>query len=86
MPNTKIPAQIDAKLVILILCGVIGALLASFLMMGCVVEYNETSKMKACVAKNGNWVNSPGGPECRMKLDTQPTPSYSSGTETNKPR
>ncbi|UMO76315.1 hypothetical protein SEA_TOMAS_139 [Streptomyces phage Tomas] len=68
---------------IIILCSIIGALLFVFLLVGTIGEWNETSRMKACVEKSGNWVNAPGGKECRQQLDIQPTPSYSSS---NKPR
>ena len=85
MAPPKIPTQIEAKIVVAILSGIIGALLASFLMMGCITESNETNKMKACVAKEMEWVAAPGGPECR-RVDRQPEPSYSSNNETDKPR
>ncbi|AYB70966.1 hypothetical protein SEA_YABOI_141 [Streptomyces phage Yaboi] len=78
----KIPTQIEARIVVAILSGIIGALLSSILLMGCIAEGNETSKMKACVSKNMEWVNAPGGPECRKPLDRLPEPSYSS---TSKP-
>jgi len=82
VPAPKIPTQIEARLVVAILSGIIGALLASVLLMGCIAEGNETSKMKACVGKNMEWVNAPGGPECRKPLDRIVQPSYSS---TSKP-
>ncbi|ASR77386.1 hypothetical protein SEA_PARADIDDLES_129 [Streptomyces phage Paradiddles] len=77
----KIPTQIEARIVVGILCGIIGCLFASFIMVGCISESNETSKMKACVSKQMEWVNAPGGPECRKPLDRLPQPSYSSSTE-----
>lgn len=73
----KVPTQIEAKLVVGILCGIIGCLFASFLMVGCISETNETNKMKACVARDMEWVNAAGGPECRKPVDTIPEPSYS---------
>jgi hypothetical protein len=82
----KIPTQIEAKIVVAILTGIIGALLASFLMMGCIAETNETGKMKACVTKGYEWVAAPGGPECRKPLDTAVQPSYDSNNETDKPQ
>ncbi|ASR76552.1 hypothetical protein SEA_SAMISTI12_135 [Streptomyces phage Samisti12] len=77
----KIPTQIEARIVVAILTGIIGCIFASFLMVGCITESNETSKMKACVAKSMEWVNAPGGPECRKPLDRLPQPSYSSSNE-----
>jgi hypothetical protein len=86
VPPPKIPTQIEARLVVAILCGIIGCLFASFLMVGCISETNETSKMKACVAKQMEWVNAPGGSECRKSVDTLPEASYSSSNEASKPR
>jgi hypothetical protein len=86
VPAAKIPTQIEARLVVAILCGIIGCLFASFLMVGCVSESNETDRMKACVAKSYEWVNAPGGPECRKPVDRLPEPSYSSSNEASKPR
>jgi hypothetical protein len=86
VPAPKIPTQIEAKLVVAILCGIIGALLSSFIMVGCVTESNETDRMKTCVSNSYEWVNTPGGPECRKPVDRLPTPSYSSSNEASKPR
>jgi hypothetical protein len=68
MATQKIPAQVESKFVMILLCSIIGGILLTFLLSGCVSQYTEMRQMVSCVENNGNWVNSPGGPECLKEV------------------
>jgi hypothetical protein len=68
MATQKIPAHVEPRFVMILLCSIIGGILLTFILSGCIAQFTEMKQMTSCVENNGNWVNSPGGPECLKEV------------------